>query len=132
MPTRLNLGRLMILLLLTLGVSCSGHIRHSAPTPPPGKLWVTPIGSMTFFAEAPEGLPLAEVEVIAINSMGLQSVGVTGDQGALTIEARVLREANPYAIVFCHRHFPCGAIIVDDKFFGYRELHIRLAEAVFY
>lgn len=75
---------------------------------------------------------MADVTVSAINSAGIHELGETDRGGGFTLDAEALRVIEPYAVLFCHRDFPCGAVIADRTLYRYRERHIRLAEAVYY
>lgn len=86
----------------------------------------------TFIVDAPGGHPLSDVEVIAVTGDGLQRIGQTNAEGLLTTPVNKLQGLAPYAVLFCHPTFPCGAIVVNELFFGYREHNVELARAVVY
>ncbi len=87
---------------------------------------------MTFLVHAPEGEYVPGVDVIAVTSDGLRELGKTDSSGALTLEVASLRELQPYVLIFCSDHFPCAALVVDEHFYGFRELDVQLARSVFY
>lgn len=81
---------------------------------------------MSFLVFAPTGELLSDVEVVAVNADGLVKIGQT-DRGVLSVEPEALRNLHPYVVLFCHEHFPCGALVVRERFFGFREHDVRLA-----
>jgi hypothetical protein len=71
--------------------------------------------------------PIVGANVSGVTKNGWVSLGKTDTRGRLTVEARALNDLEPHVIVFCHDLFFCGALPVDDRFYGYREHNVGLS-----
>lgn len=109
---------------LTLLVGCA--------TAPTNAAEVVSAGSMAFrIVASPSGAPLSGVDVRIVSSAGVRPVGQTDRFGVLEVSIDSFAEISEGAVVLCHPDFFCGAVLLSDDFWKYREHLHALAPAMF-
>ena len=86
---------------------------------------------MRFFVRLPDAQAVPELRVIVVNAEGLQPLGDTDYAGTLMVSTERFRSLRPYAVLFCHPDFPCGALIVNENFYRFRERDVWIPPAVY-
>lgn len=93
------------------------------------EIFTPPEGRITFqVSTSTEKEGIMGVDVSAVTTEGIVPLGETDAGGRLIVDLELLKELEPYVVVFCRDYFFCGAIRSDSPdFFGYRMHAISLA-----